>query len=126
MKGIVGFGGIVLALGIGYFVYTRSLTTRGGTELAPQEQIDVVGIRANLLTIGQAERMYLAAHGSYGTLEQLRQEGPSSIQTDNRGYVFSVSVNGAQSFRATAIPADPNKAGWPTLEIDDTTTVTER
>jgi hypothetical protein len=126
MKGIVGFAGIVLALGIGYFVYSKSLTTSGGTELAPQEQIDVVGIRANLLNIGQAERMYLAAHGTYGTLEQLRQEGPSSIQTENRGYVFSVSVNGAQSFRATAVPTDPNKAGWPTLEIDDTMAVTQR
>lgn len=126
MKGIVGFGGIVLALAIGYFVYTNSLDDSGGTQLAPQEQIDVVGIRANLLNIGQAERMYLNAHGTYGTLEQLRQEGPSTIQTENRGYVFSVSVNGAQSFRATASPTDPNKVGWPTLEIDDTMTVTER
>ncbi len=116
----------MLALGIGYLVYTRSLATSGGTQMAPQEQIDVVGIRANLLNIGQAERMYLAAHGTYGTLEQLRQDGPSSIQTENRGYVFSVSVNGAQSFTATATPTDPSKAGWPTLEIDDTMTVTER
>lgn len=126
MKGIVAFGGIVLAFGIGYFVYTKSLTTSGGTPMAPQEQIDVVGIRANLLNIGQAERMYLNAHGTYGTLEQLRQEGPSTIQAENRGYTFSISVNGAQSFKATAMPTDPNKAGWPTLEIDDTMTVTER
>lgn len=123
MKGIVGFGGIVLAVAIAYFVYTKSLTTSGGTQMAPQEQIDVVGIRANLLNIGQAERMYLNAHGTYGTLEQLRQEGPSTIQTENRGYTFSIAVNGAQSFKATATP---NKAGWPTLEIDDTMTVTER
>ena len=125
MRGILGIAGLVIALGVGYFLYTRSLTTSGGTQAPPQQQIDVVGIRTSLLNIGQAQRMYLAAHGAYGTLDQLREESPS-IGGDNRGYVFSVSVNGAQSFRATATPADANKPGWPTLEIDETMTVTQR
>ena len=118
--------GLLLALGVGYFVYTRSLTTAGGAQAPPQQQIDVVDIRANLLNIGQAERIYAAAHGAYGTLEQLQQDGPPAIPTENRGYVFSVVVDGVRSFRVTATPTDPDKAGWPTLEIDETMTVTQR
>ena len=118
--------GLLLALGVGYFVYTRSLTTAGGAQAPPQQQIDVVDIRANLLNIGQAERIYAAAHGAYGTLEQLRQDGPPAIPTENRGYVFSVVVDGVRSFRVTATPTNPDKAGWPTLEIDETMTVTQR
>jgi len=117
-------GGLVLALGIAYVVYSRSLTTSGGTQAPPQQQIDVVDIRANLLTIGQAERIYLAANGTYATLDQLQQQGPPAIPTENRGYVFTIAVDGARSFKVTATPTDPNKAGWPILEIDEGMTVT--
>ena len=120
---VFAIGGLVLALGVGYFVYSRNLTTSGGAHVPPQQQIDVVDIRANLLTIGQAERIYAAAHGAYGTLEQLQQDGPPAIPTENRGYVFSIVVDGARSFKVTATPTDPNKAGWPTLEIDETMTI---
>lgn len=123
---VFAIGGLVIALAVGYFVYTRTLTTSGGTQAPPQQQIDVVDIRANLLTIGQAERIYLAAHSTYGTLEQLNQDGPPAIPSENRGYVFSAVVDGARSFKVTATPTDPNKAGWPTLVIDETMTVTQK
>jgi len=123
---VFAIGGIVIALSVGYVVYSNSLTTAGGTQVPPQQQIDVVDIRANLLTIGQAQRAYLAAHGSYGTLDQLKQDGPPAIPTENRGYLFNAVVDGARSFKVTATPADPNKAGWPTLVIDETMTVTQR
>jgi hypothetical protein len=123
---VFALGGLVLALAVGYFVYTRNLTTAGGTQAPLQQQIDVVDIRANLMTIGQAQRMYLAAHGTYGTLEQLNQDGPPPIPTENRGYVFTAVVDGARSFKVTATPTDPNKPGWPTLVIDETMAVTQK
>ena len=119
-------GGLVLALAVGYVLYTRSLTTSGGTQVPPLQQIDVIDIKTHLLNIAQAERMYVAAHGAYGSLEELRQDGSPSLLTENRGYVFSVVINGAQSFKATATPSDPDKAGWPTLAIDETMTVIQR
>ena len=125
MRSIFTIGGLVVALGVGYVLYSRSLTSSGVTQTPPQQQIDVVDIRTNLLNIGQAERMYVVANGTYGTLEQLQKDAPSVVIA-NRGYAFSVTVNGAQSFKATATPTDPNKAGWPTLEIDETMTVTQR
>ena len=120
---VFAVGGLFIALAVGYFLYTRNLTTSGGTQAPPQQQIDVVDIRANLLAIGQAQRIYLATHSAYGTLEQLNQDGPPAIPTENRGYVFGAVVDGARSFKVTATPTDPNRAGWPTLMIDETMTV---
>ena len=128
MRGIVGIAGLLIALGASYFIYHSYLTRSGpgGAAEHPQEQIDVIDIKANLLTIGQAERTYLNAHSVYGTIEQLQQDGPPSIGTDNRGYVFSAVPNGATSFVVTATPTDPNKAGWPTLVITEAMQVTQR
>ena len=128
MRGMAGIAGLLIALGAGYFVYHSyvSQSGPGGTTAHPQEQIDVIDIRSNLLTIGQAERVYLAAHGSYGTIEQLQQDGPPSIGTEARGYVFNATPDGARSFTVTATPTDPDKAGWPTLVITDAMQVTQR
>ena len=128
MRGITGIAGLLIALGAGYFVYHSYLTRTapaGATE-PPQEQIDVIAIKASLLTIGQAERTFLNAHGSYGTIEQLRQDGPPSIGAENRGYAFSAAPDGATSFIVTATPTDPAKAGRPTLVITEAMQVTER
>jgi hypothetical protein len=92
----------------------------------PQEQIDAIAIRGNLLSIGQAERQYLNAHGAYGTIEQLQQDGPPTIGTENRGYAFTATTDGATSFTITATPTDPNKPGWPTFVITDAMQVTQR
>ena len=128
MRGITGIAGLLVALGAAYFIYHSYLARSGpaGAVEHPQEQIDVIDIKTHLLTIGQAERTFLNAHGAYGTIEQLQQDGPASIGTDNRGYTFSAAPNGATSFSVTASPVDPNKAGWPTLVITETMQVTER
>ena len=128
MRGIAGIAGLLIVLGVGYFVYHSYLTRSGpaGAMDQPQEQIDVIDIKTNLLTIGQAERTYLNAHGSYGTIEQLQQDGPPSIGTDNRGYVFSAAPKGATSFIVTATPTDPAKSGWPSLVITEAMQVTQR
>ena len=49
MKGALTIGGLLIALGVGYFVYTKSLTSSGVTEAPLQQQIDVIDIKANLL-----------------------------------------------------------------------------
>jgi hypothetical protein len=126
MRSALTIAGLLVALGVGYFVYSKSLTSSGVAEAPPQQTIDVVGIKTHLLNIGQAERTYLAAHGTYGTIEQLQADGPASLGTEQRGYIFTALPNGAQSFNVTATPTDPGKAGWPTLVIDETMVVTQR
>ena len=126
MKSVLTLAGLLVALGVGYFLYTKSLTSAGVADAPPQQTIDTIDIKTNLMNIGQAERIYLVSHGTYGTLEQLQQDGPPALPTENRGYVFSVTANGAQSFTAVATPTDPNKPGWPTLTMDQTMVVTSK
>src|SRR5262245_35110934 len=91
-----------------------------GSTPPPQEQIDVVGIRAELLQIARAEQTYLAMHSRYGTLEEVQQDQLLPAGPDRRGYTFSLSINGTDGFVVTAAPADPGKTNWPTLTIDQT------
>src|SRR5262245_55856943 len=92
----------------------------GGSQPAPppQQQVDVVGIKSELLAIGQAERQYLVAHGGYGTLDDLEQEHLLTGGANRRGYVFDVKTDGGENFTVTATPSDPDKQNWPTLAID--------
>ena len=121
-----GILGIVLALGTALYVYNTQLSHITAGAASPQEQIDVTGIRMALLEIAQAERIYVAAHGSYGTFEQLRADGAPAVGTDRRGYVFQLELNGSQSFKATATPTDSGRQGWPMLSIDAGMQIAER
>ena len=67
MKSALTLAGLLLALGVGYFVYTKSLTSAGVADAPPQQTIDTIDIKTNLMNIGQAERTYLVSHGTYGT-----------------------------------------------------------
>lgn len=124
MKAIAGFLGLVLAAGTAFYLYNAQLTRAGSSGTAsPQEQIDLTAIRMALTEIAQAQRTYVAANGTYGTLEQLRAGGAPGLGTDRRGYTFQLETNGSQGFTATARPADP---GSPTLSIDASMQIAER
>ena len=127
MKAAAGFLGVVLALGVALYLYNAQLaSTVAPGAASPQEQIDLTSIRMALREIAQAQRNYSAAHGSYGTLEQLRAEGAPALGTDRRGYTFHMDSSGGQGFTATATPTDPNMKGWPTLSIDASMQIAER
>src|SRR5688572_25509807 len=117
--------GVVLALGVGIYLYERSATSLPGGG-SPTEQIDTVAIRQRLLTIGETERRYQAANGSYATLEQLSEENLLPGGTEQRGYRFTAVVNGNIGFTITATPVDRNKSGWPTLVVTESMQVTEQ
>ena len=128
MRSVGVVAGLVLALGVGYFAFGRSVASSPG-QAPPQEQIDVVAIRQTLLTVGRAERQFLVAHGSYGTLSELAQEqllpgGQASI--NQRGYVFTDAVDGDHGFTIAAVPTDPNRANWHNLVITESQEVVQR
>jgi hypothetical protein len=119
MKALGGILGLVLALAVGYYVYTASLPTERAA--SPKRQIDSVGVKSDLLSIAQAERLYLASHGSYAPIEELERSGAISFSpSSHRGYTYSSATDGALHFRITARPLDPARADWPTLSIDET------
>jgi hypothetical protein len=119
-----GLIAVVLVLFAGFFIYQRSATEvmEGGS---PQEQIDVTAIRQRLLTIAQTERQYQASNGKYATLEELASEQLLPGGVEQRGYTYTADI-AATGFTITATPTDASKQGWPTLQVTEAMTVTER
>ena len=126
MKKVGGLLGVVIALGVGYFIFKAQMTQGPAGAAPPQQTIDVVGVKNDLLVIAQAERVYMASHGGYATVDQLQQDGAIQFSGANRrGYNYVAEISG-EHFRIVATPADPAKEGWPTLSIDDTMQVVQQ
>ena len=118
-----GLIAVVIVLGVGLFMYQRSLEQLPGD--SPQEQIDTVAIRQRLLTIAQTERQYQASNGKYATLEQLESDNLLPGGTEQRGYTYSAEIS-ANGFTITATPTADDKADWPTLSINESMSVVEQ
>jgi hypothetical protein len=121
MRAALGLIGLLAVLAVGYYIFTAQVApvVNGGS---PVQQMDLVAVKSDLLSLAQCERFYLATNGSYGTIEQLRQAGSlNPFPGDNhRGYVYEVEIKGGAHFRITAKPVDPAKGELPTLSIDET------
>lgn len=119
--------GLVIVLAVGYFIFKSQFSPGPTGSAPPQQTIDVTGVRSDLLAIAQAERLYLASHGAYASVDQLQQDGSITFSgTNRRGYNYVAEVDDGQHFQITATPADPAKAGWPTLSIDENMQVTQQ
>ena len=108
---------LVAALALACHAATAACSSQSAP---PQQQIDVVSIKSELLAIGQAERQYFLTHSAYGTLDDLEQDKLLTGGANRRGYVFTVQIDGGQGFIVTATPQDPDKQNWPTLSMDQT------
>lgn len=120
---IFGLLAVIIVLGIGLFMYKRSIEALPGG--SPQETVDTVAIRQRLLTIAQTERQYQATNSKYATLEELEKADLLPGGMEQRGYTYSAEISGT-SFTITATPTAADKAAWPTLSINETMQVTER
>jgi len=100
MKSLVGLLVVALIVSVAYKYYFSKLESEGtGT---PQQTIDVVGVKNDLLGIAQAERAHQAQNGSYTSLDQLIYSGELTMRRTSRdGYTYSVET-GNQTFRAIA------------------------
>jgi len=127
MRAAASVVGLLIVAAIIWYI-VKSQYAKGPTGgQPPAETIEVVGVKSDLLAIAQAERMYLASHGSYASVEELQQDGSITFSGSNRrGYNYTAQVDDGQHFTITAKPVDPAKATWPTLAIDDTMQVTQQ
>jgi len=118
---------LLTVLAIGYFIFKTQFAKGPQQGTPPMEQIDAIGVTTDLQAIAQAERMYLAGHGAYATVDQLQQEGSITFSPSNRrGYNYVAELDDGQHFKVTAKPVDPSKQGWPTLAIDETMQVSRQ
>ncbi|MFZ0964163.1 MAG: type IV pilin protein [Terriglobia bacterium] len=127
MKALGSLLALVIVLAIVWFVMKSQFSQGPAGGQPPKEVIDVVGVKGDLLAIAQAERMYMANHGAYASVDELQQDGSITFSGANRrGYSYTAEVDDGQHFKITAQPTDPVKAGWPTLVIDETMEVTQQ
>ena len=78
---------MLFVVAIIWFVVKSQFSQGPAGAQPPAETINVVGVKSDLLAIAQAERVYLASHGSYASMDELQQEGSLSFSgVDRRGY----------------------------------------
>ena len=116
----LGFIGVLIALGVGAYLYTQQAKSAG--EIAggssPKTAIDVTGVKNDLMAIANAERRRLASDGKYVSLEDLRSNGDISMPGNTRGpYTYNVET-GDQTFKVTATYSGPDEHAPKVLSID--------
>jgi hypothetical protein len=108
-----------LLFGVYHFYLKKMPVSDEGT--APTQAISLTGVRADLLQIAQAERLYIATNGHCTSLDELLSSNSLSMaRTQRDGYSYLVECSGAD-FTATArhAPAPPGSPiRYPNLAID--------
>jgi hypothetical protein len=126
MKGLLGLL-VVAGIGLGIYLYTLKQAAPGPGMVVTQN-ISLTGVRTDLSSIAQAERMYYAQNGSYADLPTLASSGTMNItRTSRDGYTYSAVPSG-DTFTVTATytpppvenPAHVTPPHFPTFTVDQT------
>ena len=126
MKSLVGIL-ITAAVSLGIYMYTLKQAAPAPGMVVTQIP-SLVGVKNDLISIAQAERMYYTDKGSYADLQTLNSSGVMSMMRTSRdGYTYSI-VTTADSFTATATytpppvdnPGHVTPPHFPTYSIDQT------
>jgi hypothetical protein len=125
MKSMVGLI-ISAALGLGIYMYTLKQAAPAPGMVVTQN-ISIVGVKNDLISIAQAERMYYAENSTYADLATLNSSGAMSMMRTSRdGYTYALETSpGGFTVTATYTPPIAAPAGitpphFPTYSIDQT------
>jgi hypothetical protein len=119
MRALGSIASLVIVLLIGLFVYRTYLTSSSSAAVAnPTQTIDVVGVKNDLIAIGQAERVYQAEHSSYASLDELVSSGAMALKKTGRdGYTYDVTTS-ADGFTVTAHCPAATSPGCSNFSLD--------
>jgi hypothetical protein len=120
MRAAMSLLSIVIVLAVGYWFYASQLKTSGATTSAgaPAQVISTVGVKSDLLSLAQAERMYQVTHDSYASLDELYSSGALTVKKSGRdGYSHSAETS-SEGFTITARCEVQSAAPCPSFSID--------
>lgn len=121
MRGIGNILGLLIVALVALLVYKfyfSSSTAPGAGKATPMQTIDVVGVKNDLLSIGQAERVYMAQHGSYASLDELTSSGALTMaKTGRDGYTYEVQTT-SSDFKAIAHCPASTQPGCKDFTVD--------
>ncbi len=108
MKGMFGVLGLLITAAVGMGIYSYTLKQAAPAPgMAVTQNIDLTGVKMDLMSIAQAERLYYAQNGSYADLSTLSSSGTMNItRTSRDGYMYSASPAG-NAFTVTATYTAP-------------------
>ena len=114
----IGFVMVLLAVAVGFYLYSNQVQTLnpGGGDVT--SNIDVVGVRNDLMAIANAERRYLAVNGKYASLDDLRVNGDIYIPS-RPNYNYSAET-GDSSFKIVATYSGPDPKAPRRISVDET------
>lgn len=100
---VFGFLGTVVTLAIGMYIYSLQVKAIDPSSGAAnkEEAVTITGVRNDLISIGNAERGFLASQGRYASLDELISGNYITIKSERPPYVYDVEISSG-SFRATA------------------------
>jgi hypothetical protein len=118
---------VTALIGIGAYLYfLKQAAPEPG--MAVTQTIDVTGVKNDLISIAQAERMYYAQNNSYVDLPTLASSGTMNITRTSRGGYNYVAESSGTGFTVTAtytappleMPAGVAPPHFPTFSVDQT------
>ena len=120
MGRILGFVGLMMAMGIGMYVYSKQIQAVAGPSGAasPQQAANIAGVQNDLISIANAERAYMASEGHYASsLDELTASKYISVSSGRPPYVYDVSIT-SSGFLVTATRTTPGVPAQ--LSVDET------
>jgi len=121
----LGFIGLLLAMGIGLFLYKQQIqatSVPNGAASAsanPRGTIDTVGVKNDLIALANAERRRMAGDGKYVDIGDLISNGDVSMQSPNRGPFSYSSTVSDSGFRITASYSGNDPSVPRSMSIDE-------
>lgn len=120
MRSVVSLLAVAAIALLSYKLFLSNTVTGSGTSGSPKQTIDVTGVKMDLLSIAQAERIYQAEHGSYASMDEMVSSGALSMRKDGRdGYTYDVDTT-QDGFRVTAHCPAAKFPGCTDYSVDQT------
>jgi uncharacterized protein (UPF0333 family) len=121
MGRMFGFLGVVIALAVGMYVYSRQVQSSAAAAGAnnPQAAINITGVRSDLISIATAERRYFATEGKYASFDELISTHYITVARQRPTYSYEVQTS-SSGFHVVATRSGDNAAGTPAqLSVDE-------
>jgi hypothetical protein len=118
MRSVVSLLAVAAIVLLSYKFFLSKAVT--GTNGSPTQTIDVTGVKMDLLSIAQAERIYQAEHGSYASMDELVSSGALSMRKSGRdGYTYDLETS-QDGFHVTAHCPTSKFPGCSDFSVDQT------
>jgi hypothetical protein len=119
MGRILGFAGVLISAALVFYLYTKQAQSvasiGGGTTIQAAE--NMTGVKGDLLSIANAERVFNATEGRYGSIDDLVTGHYMPPRTDRPPFSYDLQTTGS-GFRVTATRSGPGSPSQ--MWIDET------